>query len=87
LSDRFEAYDKELVNSMKQDILDSNPNVSWSDIASLTEAKRLLNEAVVLPMLIPDYFKGIRKSWKSVLMFGPPGTGKTLLAKAVATVS
>lgn len=29
----------------------------WSDIADLHDAKRLLEEAVVLPMLMPDYFK------------------------------
>jgi katanin p60 ATPase-containing subunit A1 len=39
----------------------------------------------VLPMLIPDYFRGIRRPWAGVLLYGPPGTGKTLLAKAVAT--
>ena len=34
------------------------------DIAGLKEAKRLLEEAVVLPLWMPDYFKGIRRPWK-----------------------
>ncbi|XP_060947203.1 katanin p60 ATPase-containing subunit A1 [Limanda limanda] len=79
------GYDKDLVEALDRDIISQNPNVKWGDIADLEDAKKLLKEAVVLPMWMPAFFKGIRRPWKGVLMVGPPGTGKTLLAKAVAT--
>lgn len=34
------------------------------DIADLEDAKKLLKEAVVLPMWMPEFFKGIRRPWK-----------------------
>ncbi len=77
--------DKDLIEMIERDVLDRAPNMRWEDIAGLEDAKRVLKEAAVLPLIIPDFFKGIREPWKGVLMFGPPGTGKTLLAKAVAT--
>ncbi|KAM3861157.1 katanin p60 ATPase-containing subunit A1-like [Diretmus argenteus] len=79
------GYDKDLVEALDRDIISQNPNIKWDDIADLEDAKKLLKEAVVLPMWMPAFFKGIRRPWKGVLMVGPPGTGKTLLAKAVAT--
>jgi len=34
------------------------------DIADLENAKKLLQEAVVLPLVVPEVFKGIRRPWK-----------------------
>lgn len=47
-------------------VFDSKLNVfvCRDDIAGLKDAKRLLEEAVVLPLWMPDYFKGIRRPWK-----------------------
>ncbi|KAH8336415.1 hypothetical protein KR059_008555 [Drosophila kikkawai] len=79
------GYEGHLVDTLEKDILQRHPCIKWTDVAGLNEAKTILQEAVVLPVIMPEFFKGIRRPWRGVLMVGPPGTGKTMLAKAVAT--
>ena len=80
-----EGPDVELIEMVERDVMEKNPNVKFEDIAELEGAKNTLKEAVLLPLLMPDFFRGLRRPWKGVLLYGPPGTGKTLLAKALAT--
>ena len=70
---------------ISRDIISTNPGVTWDDIAELHDCKRLLKEAVVMPLKYPQLFTGLLSGWNGVLLYGPPGTGKTMLAKAVAT--
>ncbi|KAK8612866.1 hypothetical protein V6N13_092970 [Hibiscus sabdariffa] len=82
----FESAEmRALGESLSRDIVRGNPDVKWESIKGLENAKRLLKEAVVMPIKYPKYFTGLLSPWKGILLFGPPGTGKTMLAKAVAT--
>jgi len=51
-------------------ILTEKPNVKWSDIAGLEQAKESLKEAVILPVKFPQLFVGKRKPWKGILLYG-----------------
>lgn len=45
---------RELANLISRDIISANPGVTWDDIAELQECKRLLKEAVVMPLKYPQ---------------------------------
>ncbi|KAG2313717.1 hypothetical protein Bca52824_025274 [Brassica carinata] len=57
----YEEPDENLAAMLERDVLDSTPGVCWDDVAGLSEAKRLLEEAVVLPLWMTEYFQGIRR--------------------------
>ena len=65
-------------------IMKMEHKLTFDDIAGLERAKEELKEAVILPLLRPDIFQGIRSPAKGILLFGPPGTGKTFLAKVAS---
>jgi len=79
---------REMTPSALREVFIECPNIHWSDIGGLPEAKQELKEAVEWPMKYPMLFKqGGARPPKGILLYGPPGTGKTMLAKAVATES
>ncbi|CAD7968977.1 unnamed protein product [Amoebophrya sp. A120] len=84
-ADQSDTEVEKLKKSLEGAIVTEKPNVRWTDIAGLDQAKSLLQETVILPVKFPQLFTGKRKPWKGILLYGPPGTGKSHLAKAVAT--
>jgi SpoVK/Ycf46/Vps4 family AAA+-type ATPase len=59
-------------------------SVQFDDVIGLEEAKQLMDEAVLWPLVNANIFTGLRAAPRGVLLHGPPGCGKTLLAKALA---
>lgn len=46
------------------------PNIKWDDVAGLEQAKKVIQEAVILPMKFPEVFVGERKPWRGILLYG-----------------
>jgi cell division protease FtsH len=65
-------------------LLESNPKITFKDVAGADEAKEELQEIIEF-LREPKKFQALGgRIPKGALLLGPPGTGKTLLAKAVA---
>ncbi|MCR5414929.1 MAG: ATP-binding protein [Kiritimatiellae bacterium] len=66
-------------------LVSEKPDVTFDDIAGMEEAKRVIDEMVILPMKAPEKARSLGLApGGGVLLFGPPGTGKTMLGKAIA---
>ena len=63
---------------------DMNKQVTFDDVAGLSEEKEDLEEVVDFLKDPKKYLEIGARIPKGVILTGPPGTGKTLLAKAVA---
>jgi len=84
---RAKNLDSSIVDRVLNEIIDKGKGIDWSDIAGLNFAKESIREIVILPMLKPQLFVGLRSPSRGLLLFGPPGTGKTLIGKCIASQS
>ena len=75
LPEELRGLDKELIEKINNEIVDTGEQVTFDDIAGLKHAKDTVNEMVIMPMMRPDLFTGLRSCPKGLLLFGPPGTG------------
>ena len=86
------AFDNELIKSranISNEDLNSNiqavtSNITFKDVAGITEIKEELEEVVDFLNNPKKYLEYGVKLPKGVLLVGPPGVGKTLIARAVA---
>ncbi|KAF7232433.1 hypothetical protein EG68_07749 [Paragonimus skrjabini miyazakii] len=85
--ERLRQFDQKTVDMIMSEIMGAKSQVTWDDIAGLEFQKKTLQEVVILPMLRPDLFTGLRGPPKGLLLFGPPGTGKTLIGRCIASQS
>eukprot|EP00548_Thalassiothrix_antarctica_P004149 CAMPEP_0194144492 /NCGR_PEP_ID=MMETSP0152-20130528/13547_1 /TAXON_ID=1049557 /ORGANISM="Thalassiothrix antarctica, Strain L6-D1" /LENGTH=178 /DNA_ID=CAMNT_0038844373 /DNA_START=83 /DNA_END=615 /DNA_ORIENTATION=- len=82
LPEALRGLDKELIEKIQNEIMESGETIIFDDIAGLEDAKQTVQELVCWPMKRPDLFTGLRRGPNGLLLFGPPGTGKTLIGKA-----
>ena len=69
-------------NDLEDLVMREKPDVKWSEVIGLDDAKGALRESIVYPSKRPDLFP---LGWpRGMLLYGPPGTGKTMLAAATA---
>ena len=76
---------KEIIEQLKDNIVPADSSTTtFSDIKGQKETKKAITDNIILPIMNPDLFTGIREPSRAILLYGPPGNGKTLLAKALA---
>ena len=87
LQDFYDAMHEIVPTAMREFYVES-PKVWWKEVGGLDEAKRTLEDNLIMAIKEPTKFQkmGIKPP-KGALLYGPSGCGKTLLARALATES
>jgi hypothetical protein len=73
LPEALRGLDRELIQKITSEILQSGDPVTFQDIAGLEHAKQTVIELICWPMSRPDLFTGLRKAPNGLLLYGPPG--------------
>ncbi len=64
------------------------PDTGFAQIAGLDEAKQIVTEEIINPLLYADVYQKFKRGNRGgLLLFGPPGGGKTMMARAIAAES
>ena len=53
--ERYKNLDPVMVESIENEIMERQLNITWDDIAGLEFAKKTINEIIIWPMLRPDF--------------------------------
>ncbi|WP_128475947.1 AAA family ATPase [Halorussus pelagicus] len=81
----FESAMASVDPSAMREFVAESPEIDFSAVGDLDEAKQTLTEAVEWPLAYRNIFeKTNTEPPTGILLHGPPGTGKTLLARALA---
>ncbi len=63
----------------------ANSKITFADVKGLVEAKKIVKDALIDPILYPEVHSGLKIiPGSGLLLYGPPGTGKTMFARAIA---
>lgn len=73
LPESLKRFGKEMVEKIRNEIMDCGDPVTFNDIAGLEGPKRIIEEVVCWPMKRPDLFTGLRRAPNGLLLYGPPG--------------
>jgi len=80
-SQQLAADDKEEKSFLTTDI----PDISFDQVAGLSDVKDAIRRRVIDPLKHPDIYKRFNvEIGGGVLLYGLPGNGKTMIAKAIA---